>query len=122
VKLFAVVYVVFALTNYFFFQGMIWSNTHSELLASLIMISLSLVYYYQLLQAQEIISPATDRPFWISSGLFTYHLGTTMALVLVLTMKNIPIERMMVVRFIVQICAIIMYLMFTIAFLCRRKN
>lgn len=114
-------YVVFALGNLIWGQGWIRLNTYTELLAGLIMVFLSISYYYQLLYAEEIISLQKEPAFWICTGILIYHLGTTMGLFIINVMNVIAIERARSILFIIQASAILMYINFSIAFLCRKK-
>lgn len=116
------IYILFAIGNMLFVQGFMHLNTHTELLASFIMISLSIAYYYQLLYAKEIVSLKRDSVFWISTGILIYHLGSMMGLFLINVMNVVSNGMAQSIHLIIQASAILMYLNFSIAFLCPKKK
>jgi hypothetical protein len=118
----AVFYILFAAGNLLFFQGWLHLNTYTELVACLIMVFLSIAYYFQLLHNKEIISLKRDSVFWISTGLLIYHLGSTMGLLLINVMNVYSLEKARNILLIIQSSAIIMYLNFSIGFLCRMRK
>ncbi|WP_315823893.1 hypothetical protein [Paraflavitalea speifideaquila] len=92
------------------------------MVACLIMVFLSIAYYFQLLYDKEIISLKRDSVFWISTGLLVYHLGSTLGLLLINVMHIISIEKARNILLIIQSSAIIMYINYSIAFLCGRRK
>lgn len=122
VRILSVLYILFALINYIFIQGVLQLNTFSDLFACFIMVFLSIAYYYQLLYAKEIISLQRDPFFWISTGIFIYHLGSMMGLFLINVMDIISNEKARHIHLIIQTAAVLMYVNFSIAFLCMRKK
>ncbi|MGB8193095.1 MAG: hypothetical protein WCF67_14300 [Chitinophagaceae bacterium] len=122
VKLLAVIYILFASINLLFIEGVMKLNIYSDLLASFIMVFLSIVYYYQLLKAREVISLKNDIAFWISTGIFIFHLGSLMGNFLInYVYKTSPTVALMI-HHIIQVSSMVMYLTYSIAYLCHRKK
>ncbi len=122
IRILTFIYILFAVINFFFIQGTLELNTYTELLTSFLVVFLSIAYYYQLLFAKEVIVLKNDAMFWISTGLLIYHLGSVMGLFLINVMNLISNEKAQSIHFIIRIAALIMYLTFSIAFLCQKKK
>jgi hypothetical protein len=122
VRILSLIYILFALVNFLFIQKMLVLNTYSDLLACFIMVFLSIAYYYQLLYAKELVSLQRDPFFWISTGVFIYHLGSMMGLFLINVMNVISNEKAMDILLIIQVSAVLMYINYSIAFLCMKKK
>lgn len=115
-------YLFLAVLDLAFIQGLLWLNTYTDLYGSFIIIFLCISYYYQLLYQKEITSLKTDPMFWISTGLFVYHLGSSMGLFVINVMNKASNQGARGIHLIIWMLAIIMYLTFSIAFICRRKK
>jgi hypothetical protein len=122
IRTFAAVYILFALSNMIAVQGILILNTYTDLLACFIMVFLSLAYYYRLLHAPEIITLHRDFFFWVSTGLLIYHLGSMMGLFLINVMNAISNESARNIHLIIQLSAALMYINYSIAFLCLKKK
>lgn len=118
----SIIYSLFVFGNLFWGQGIFLFNTYSELFYCFIMIFLSISYYYQLLYAREIVALSRDPLFWISTGVLTYHLGSMMGLFLINVMNAISQDKARDIHLIIAFCGILMYLNFTIAFLCLKRK
>jgi hypothetical protein len=115
-------FLLFSAINLAFFQGIMQLNTYTEILACFFMIFLSITYYYQLLYAKYVVSLMRDSFFWISTGMLIYHLGSAMGIFLINVMNAISNEKARSIHSIILFSAVIMYLNFSIAFLCQRKK
>lgn len=122
VQVMGAVYLMFVIYNLSFWQGVYQFNSYTELFSCFIMIFLSIAYYYQLLHAKEIIVLSRDPFFWISTGVLTYHLGSMMGLFLINVMNAISLDKARDIHLIIGFCGILMYLNFTVAFLCLKKK
>lgn len=122
VKIFLWVYIGFSAINYCFIQGPLQLNTFSDLFACFMMVFLCITYYYQLLRAPVFLPLHTQPLFWIITGLLIYHLGSMMGLFLINLMNFISIDQAMNILIIIQIAAILMYINYSIAFLCMKKK
>jgi len=122
VRILSFIYLLVALINFTFIQGPLQLNTFTDLLACFIMVFLSIAYYYQLLYAKEIVPLQRDPIFWISTGLLIYHLGSMMGLFLINVMNVISNEKARNIHFIIQFSAVLMYINYSIAFVCMKKK
>jgi hypothetical protein len=118
----ALVYIVFALINLFFIQGLEELNTRSELVASIILIFLSIAYYYQILLDKKIIPLLNNPLFWISTGVLVSNLGSILALYLINVIAKISMQKADTFLLLIQFAAILTSITFSIAFLCRTKK
>jgi hypothetical protein len=115
-------YVLFASLNYVFFQGAFFLNTYTLMYSSSLMVFASLSYYYQLLRSKEVIRLKYDTGFWISTGILLFHLTSVMDHFLINIMGQLSKEKALIALYIIRFSALIMYLTFSIAFLCRKKT
>jgi hypothetical protein len=122
IKTLTIVYILFVTINIIFIQGFMELNSYTELFNCFLVVFLSIAYYYQLLYAKEVISLKHDAMFWISTGLLIYHLGSMMGLFLINVMNLISNEKALSILYIIQFAALLMYLTFSIAFLCQKKK
>lgn len=120
IVLLAIVYTLFAVINLLFFQGVMQLNTYTELFICFIMVFLSISYYFQLLYSSQIVHLNCDTLFWISTGILIYNLGSMMGIFLINVMNAISNEKARSIHYIIQLSAVLMYVNFTIAFLCRK--
>jgi hypothetical protein len=67
--------VIFSLLNYSFIQGPTVFNSVSNVIASLVLIGLSLFYFYRLLNDLPIVHIQHLPMLWISFGILTYYAG-----------------------------------------------
>jgi hypothetical protein len=118
----ALVYIAFALINLFFIQGLEELNTRSELVASIILIFLSIAYYYQILLDKKIIPLLNNPLFWISTGVLVSNLGSILALYLINVIAKISMQKADTFLLLIQFAAILTSITFSIAFLCRTKK
>jgi hypothetical protein len=121
-KVMGILYAAFALINMLFIQGLIWLNSYSELLASVILIFSSVAYFYQLLFAKKVETIKNNPLFWISSGVLLSHLGSVLALYLINNMTTISLPRAYFFLSLIRLAGIFTYLIFLIAFLCQKKK
>jgi len=117
-----IAFLVFAMSNLLFFQGLMQLNTYTEVLACFIMVFMSIAYYYQLLDAPQLTQLSRDPFFWISTGVLIYHLGSVMGIFLINVMNIISSEKAKGIHTIIMFSSVAMYLNFSIAYLCRRTK
>jgi len=119
VKTSAVVYFIFTmiLIYYLRFKGI----NYNYLFASVLMVFLSIAYYFQLLREKDPVPLKYDMAFWICTGIFIHHLGSS----LLVFVSNILYSRSSALAhalfIIVPWSAIGMYLSYTIGYLCQKK-
>jgi hypothetical protein len=75
IDLVIIVFIIFGLINLSLFQGPWVFNSVSNAVASLILISFCLLYFYQLLNELPIVHVQHLPMFWIAFGVLTYYSG-----------------------------------------------
>ena len=105
--------------NVFLIQG--FDNFHSLTysIGCLILIFLSIYYFFELFQTQHAISLAKEPGFWIVSGLLFYYSVSFPLYVSVNLMKNFPIALGNVFGIVCSLMNFILYSLFCIAFICK---
>ncbi len=113
------VFSIFAILNFTFWQKLTVVNSHSHVLADLIVILLALGYFEELRRKDEIIKLSKQPMVWISFGACIFHLLNIPYILNInaLYQQNIgSFPRAFL--YLYQGFIIVMYLLFSIAFLC----
>ena len=110
---------ILVLLNILLLQG--FSNFHSITYAvgCLIIIFLSVYYFFELFRTQYAVRLLRDSGFWIASGLLFYYSVSFPLFVLANFMKSFPANLGNLIGIILSIINFILYSLFCIAFLCR---
>lgn len=69
------VFVVFAVLNTLFFQGLAQFNSNVTFIECLLLIALSLLYFYKLLHDMEYRALERNPMFWVNISVLTYFSG-----------------------------------------------
>lgn len=122
-------FLLFALINMLFVQGLSKSlNTYSALLGSFFIVLFCCFYFYESIQPDQIDKQLSKQPFfWISSGLLIFYLGSVIINALFEYLRNneLQVEGRRIYTIINDFLNVILYSSFCIAFyLCpdRRKT
>lgn len=121
-KTFLVIFPTFwAVTIFFVFKLTIW-NSYVIVFGSFFTVLFSFMYYYQLITSPE-IQPLRKLPeFWIATGMLTFYLGALpfygMLNFLIHSHRTVAIT----LADVLEIMNIIMYGLFSYAFICRIIN
>jgi len=109
-------YPLIAMVNIFFIQKVTAFHTITYCLGCLIIVALCIYYFFELFQQSRTVNLLRQPSFWICSGLLFYY-SCTFPLYGV---TNI-VPRTVVINLIIvfQLLDVLLYLSFTIAFLCR---
>ena len=107
------------LLNVFFIQGFNSFHTLTYSIGSLVIIFLSIYYFFELFQTQYAIRLAKEPGFWIASGLLFYYSVSFPLFVSVNLMKHFPTALGDVIGIVCSLMNFILYSLFCIAFLCR---
>ena len=105
--------------NIFFLQGINNFHTLTYSIGSLILISLSIYYFFELFQTQHAIRLAKEPGFWIASGLLFYYSVSFPLYVSINLMKSFPVTLGNVIGIICSLMNFILYSLFCIAILCK---
>jgi hypothetical protein len=122
IKFLAAALIIFGVTNMLFIQKISAHNSYTALFGQFLMIFISVSYYYQLLKAKDIIVLHKDTVFWISSGLLIYNLCGSINYFLIDIMDFFSRDLAKKLHQTIMYFSVLMYLTFTIAFLCMKKN
>lgn len=71
-------FMIFALVNLFFFQGLWTYNSNSETLGDIMLAVICCYFFYTLLTADEHIDLLRLDYFWLATGLLFYSLGSAL--------------------------------------------
>jgi hypothetical protein len=121
IKTAAVLFTCWFAYDLFFVQGMFRLNTYTVIVAGIMVVALSLAYFYQVLRAAVFLPIHRDPLFWISAGTFLFHLTTMLGLFFIVFLNDWYGKAAFTTSLIIKITSIVMYLAYSIAFLCQRK-
>lgn len=112
-------YVALALVNIFLIQGKNNFHTYTYILGCMICIILSITYFYFLFKYLTVSNLTKDVVFWISTGLLFYYSCTLPVFGIINFLTNLAVPFYKELAFIIEFTNIVLYLLFTIGFLCR---
>lgn len=111
-------YALISLTNILFIQKIHTFHTITYSLGCFILIVISIYYFYELFQVPRSINLKREPAFWIVSGLLFFYSCTLPILGI---MNYMPDAIAFNLEPIIMVLNILLYSLFTIAFLCRLK-
>lgn len=114
-----ILYMSLALINIFLIQGKYNFHTYTYILGCMICITLSISYFYFLFKYPRVNSLRKDPVFWISTGLCVYYSCTLPVYGIINFLGNLSVPFYKGFVFIIDFMNIVLYLLFTIGFLCR---
>lgn len=117
-----VAYIIAALSNIFFLQGVRTFHTYTYCIGCLLIVIFAIYYFYELFKFPKSVKLQHNPSFWICSGLLFYYCCGSPLFGLINTWGNI--SKLILNNFdaIVTILNIFLYSIFTIAFLCRTRR
>lgn len=121
----ALVYTLFSLYNYFFFQGTAYLNTLTVTIQQLITILLSCALLFQLATNEKYFVLSKEPYFWIAAGLLIFSLGTLVVIGMYqyIRINNLTIKNRSLYNVIMPVLNIVLYSAYTYAFyLCKPKK
>jgi hypothetical protein len=112
---------LFFMINIFLVQksGVFQSITYC--LGCLLVVAASIYYFWELFQNKTYVNLLREPAFWICSGLLFYCACSFPVVALVNFISNLNLSLVRVLAFIIDLVYILLYLSFTIAFLCRLR-
>lgn len=112
-------FLAFALVNYFFMQGPHAINSYTMILANLITVFLTVVFFDRLLNHEPVIRLSRASEVWIAIGTFIYHSGALPVFIYMnyLIARNQGLASSLLT--INDILNVLMYSFYLIAFLCK---
>jgi hypothetical protein len=115
-----IAYLILTMINISFFQkGTFHSITYS--LGCLLIVTAAVYYFFELFQYPKSIRLTNEPSFWICSGLLFYYCCSFPFLGLASSLGSMPKILLNNVQTILNVINVLLYTLFTIAFLCRIK-
>lgn len=113
------VYLVAALVNIFFIQGKDSFHTYGYMAGCLFVIAGSIYYFLELFRYPQSGSIVRDPAFWIASALLFYYTCVlpVFGILNYISSKSVRVNNILI--FINEVSNIILYSLFTLAFLCK---
>jgi hypothetical protein len=119
VVVFSVLALFIVIFNIFFNEGILEYPSVSNAVLSILLISFSLMYFYQLLYRQEFIHIEKQAFFWINASVLFYYSVTIFLFMLYKKLSNDQIGQYYIINSITNIIANIL---FTIGLLCKPQK
>jgi hypothetical protein len=113
------VYWVAALINIFFIQGINVFNTYTYMVGCLFVILASSYYFLEMFRYPQSGSIMREPAFWITSALLFYYTCVLPVFGILNYISSISRYWNHVLRFIINLTNILLYSLFTLAFLCK---
>jgi hypothetical protein len=114
-----IIYLVLALVNIFFVQGLKVFHTYTFMLGCVLMIGFGAYYFYRLLKEPQTGKISRDPTFWITAALMIYYCCDfpVFGILNYITRLSPTVYSGLLVVY--NLMNIILYSLFTVAFLCR---
>jgi len=122
IQFLVILYPVLFLINIFFIQGMDTFHSMTWCLGCLLVIIFCIYYFWELFQQTQSINLSRQPSFWICCGLLFYNACTFPFYASTNFVYVLPKVILRNLLFIFVLLNILLYLSFTIAFLCRLTN
>jgi hypothetical protein len=114
-------FIFFALYNIIFFQHLHNWNSVNYMFGCLLVVAFCIYFFYELFRKPKSTKLSKEPAFWICSGLLFFYCSSFPFLGLNNFLQNIPSILMRNLGYILTVLNILLYTLFTIAFLCRLK-
>jgi hypothetical protein len=113
------VYLILSVINIFFIQGIDKFHTYTYILGCLFTAALCIVYFNYLFRFTKSPSLIREPEFWIVTALLFYHAFSLPLFGIINFIANIPVNLQKILESAIAFMNIMLYLLFTIGFLCR---
>lgn len=114
------IFILFSTFSSLYLQSLT-DTPYNFLLRCLLIIGLSLFYFYELYQKEEVINLARLPMFWISVGNFAFYAGNFFLMGLIDTLERMHSDLVKPLFNINTILNIFLYVMFIVGFSCKRR-
>ncbi len=114
-------YLIFAVLNICFFQKIRTYNSITYAVGCLCVVALCVYYFFELFRLKKFVKLTHEPSFWIITGLLFYFSCSFPLLTTANFVQNIPEIIINSLQSLIQLMNILLYSLFTIAFLCRIK-
>jgi hypothetical protein len=120
ISLYAILlYGLLAFANIFYGQGLNVWNSVSYAMGSLLVVAFCIYYFFELFKRPKSTKLTKEPAFWIVSGLLFFYCCSFPFLGLNNIVQTLPVVILLNLKFILSVLNVLLYLLFTIAFLCR---
>ncbi len=106
------------LTNVLFIQGLFKFNTYTIIAGRLSLITITLLYFFELLQKVETTSLYKEPMLWVTTGVLFYSVGSFLVHGLYDLHSQFPMELNLKIWAINSVLNFMMNILFSISFLC----
>jgi hypothetical protein len=113
------IFAVIALSNILFIQKINSFHTMTYSIGCLLIVVISMYYFYEMLQVPRFIDLKKEPAFWIAAGLLFFYICTLPVLGVLNYLFSIPGVIARSLEQIISILNVLLYSLFTIGFLCR---
>ena len=114
-------YLVFSIGNLLFFQSIHTYNSITYALGCLLVVSLCIYYFFELFRQKYLVRLTREPSFWIVTGLLFYFTCSFPLLASINFMAKVPEIIINNLQTLIQLMNILLYSLYTVAFLCRIK-
>jgi hypothetical protein len=120
IRVFLVTFPLFSIYNITLGQGLHVFNHHTFIFGGVMVVMLCVMYFYELMRSPSYVDIIREPVFWIATGVIFFYIGTLPYFGLInYLFKHFP-EIAKSYFVIVKVLNILLYILFTIAYLCRR--
>lgn len=112
-------YPLICLANIIFVQGIGNWQSYSYLIGNVIVVSLTVYYFFELFRRPTFINLIKEPAFWICSALLFYYMGSFPFLGLANLLVKAPRLILNNLSIFLNLLTILQFILFSIAFLCR---
>ncbi len=114
-------FIIFAILNISFFQQINTYNSVTYAIGCLLIVALSVYYFYELFRLKQYLVLTREPSFWITTGILFYFPCSFPLVSSANFIQNIPNISIESLQSLLLLMNILLYSLFTIAFLCRIK-
>lgn len=122
IKFFTIVLIVVYFIDILFVNGLYKMNTITNSTGGIILITLSLLYFYKLLKNIEHQNLLLVPMFWISTGVLFYNVGTLVLFTFQNDLSSLPFDTRMNLWAINSILNILQNILITVALFCQPRK
>jgi len=121
VSMLIITYPLLSIIDIFFIQDSGNFHSISYAFGCLLIVFLTIVFFYQLFAQPRAVILVKESSFWICTGLLMFYSVSFPMFALANLMKNFPAILANNLQYILLVLNVFLYLLFSIAFLCRIK-
>lgn len=121
IRYFQPVYVLLSLLNLLFFQTLKVYNSITYSIGCLVIVALSIYYFYELFKQKRVVYLTKEPAFWISAGLLFFFTCSFPLLATANVLEGLSSSTLDTLQKLLTLLNVMLYSIFTISFLCQIK-